>query len=56
MEEKEFKTVKIGETFFIKTEDYNRISQCVKRDDLLGEEIFGGLFPLAESDLVIVEV
>ena len=55
MKEVEFKTINIGDTFFIKTEDYNRISQCVKRDDLLGEEIFGGLFPLVGSDLVLVE-
>lgn len=56
MKEVEFKTINIGEVFFIKTEDYNRISQCVKVDDLLGEEIFGSLFPLAESDLVILGV
>ena len=55
MKELEFKKVKIGDVFFIETEDYNRISQCVKRDDLLGEEIFGGLFPLVGSDLVLVE-
>lgn len=55
MKEVEFRSIKIGEVFFIKTEDYNRISQCVKVDDLLGEEIFGGLFPLAESDLILIE-
>lgn len=55
MKEIEFKKIKIGDVFFIKTEDYNRISQCVKIDDLLGEEVFGGLFPLVGSDLVMVE-
>ena len=55
MKEVEFKTINIGETFFIKTEDYNRISQCVKVDEASANEIFAGLFPLAQSDLVIVE-
>lgn len=55
MKEIKFKDVKIGEVFFIKTDDYNRISQCTKVDDLLGDEVFGGLFSLAESDLVMVE-
>ena len=51
----EFKEIKIGGTFFIQTEDYNRISQCVKIADLAAQEIFGDKFLVMEDELVMVE-
>lgn len=51
----EFSTVGIGETFFIKTEDYNRISQCEKTTSTSAQEIFGGELIFQEQDLVIIE-
>lgn len=55
MKEVVFSKVGVGETFFIKTEDYNRISQCEKLTPTSAKEIFGGELTFEEQDLVIVE-
>lgn len=55
METVAFKTLKTGDTFFIETDEYNRIAQCYKLTESTAQEIFGDELVFKSDDLVMIE-
>lgn len=55
MEKVKFDSLKIGDTFFITTGDYNRIAQCHKINETTAQEIFGEKLVFGEDDLIMIE-